>query len=264
MPKYGMVIDLQKCVGCGACAVGCKTENNTQNRINGQTMNWSDFYVKQEGRFPNVVATTLPVLCNHCSDAACVKACPVSPKAIYKREENGISIHNDHRCIGCRMCQEACPYSSMDVDAEQAQYSVLSFNEFDEDRHPAYTDATELIKECTASGAETAKKGGDLPPYHTRYKHPDYESVRRAGITEKCMFCEHRVVNGLKPYCTTVCPSQGRVFGDLNDPNSEVSRLLKLYPAQRLKNNKGEFLKAGEKGTDPNVYYIRGYSKRKV
>jgi Fe-S-cluster-containing dehydrogenase component len=68
MPKYGMVIDLQKCVGCGACALACKTENNTQDRTNGQTFNWADFIHRTEGKFPNVNYTAMPVLCNHCSN----------------------------------------------------------------------------------------------------------------------------------------------------------------------------------------------------
>ncbi|WP_198134510.1 4Fe-4S binding protein [Geotalea uraniireducens] len=90
MPKqYGMVIDLQKCVGCGACALACKTENNTQARANGQTYNWADFIYKEEGKFPKVSFTAIPVLCNHCSDAPCVKACPVQPKSsVQNRRRN--------------------------------------------------------------------------------------------------------------------------------------------------------------------------------
>ena len=76
MPKYGMVIDLQKCVGCGACALACKTENNTQDRAKGQTFNWADYLMKAEGKFPKTKFEVKPVLCNHCTDALCVKALP--------------------------------------------------------------------------------------------------------------------------------------------------------------------------------------------
>lgn len=258
MPKYGMVIDLQKCVGCGACALACKTENNTQDRTKGQTFNWADFIMKEEGKFPNMKFTARPVLCNHCTDAPCVKACPVTPKAMHKHE-NGMTIHNQERCIGCRRCQKACPYSSEDVDKSKAAYSVISFNDFEDVVHPFYNDKKELIPGCTSSGADVSKTVGNLPPHRSMYKHSDYASVREKGRVEKCMFCEHRVVNGELPYCVVSCPAKARIFGDISDPASEVSGLIKKHKTVSLKNNKGELLKPGEKGTQPNVYYIRSF-----
>ncbi|MFN4131821.1 MAG: 4Fe-4S dicluster domain-containing protein [Caldimicrobium sp.] len=261
MPKYGMVIDLQKCVGCGACALACKIENNTPLRRDGQTFNWADFLYKSEGKYPNFKFMAIPVLCNHCDDAPCVKACPVTPKAMHKHS-NGITAHNTERCIGCRACQDACPYSALNVEEEKVQYSVISFNEHDKDTHPFFKDKQEVYPGATASGAELAQKAGEIPPHRNIWYHSDMANVRPGGKVEKCMFCEHRVLSGLKPACVEACPAGARIFGDLSDPKSEVSQLLKKYKAFRLKNNKGEILKPNEKGTGPNVYYIRSFSKR--
>ena len=261
MAKYGMVIDLHKCTSCGACGMGCKTENNTDDPSDGQTFNWADFYNQMDGVFPNVFFKALPVLCNHCTDAPCVDVCPVTPKAMYKKE-NGITMHNQERCIGCRQCQDACPYSSMDVNEEKTQYSVISFNEFGKTVHATYQDNTELIKGITTSGAEIAKKSGSIPPHATKYEHPDYNHVRSDGVVEKCILCDHRLANGQQPTCVVVCPAEARIVGDFDNPDSEVSKLLKQYGSRRLEGNNGEFLAAHESGLEPNVHYIRTYSVR--
>ena len=148
MPKYGMVIDLQKCVGCGCCTMACKSENNTRTRANGQSYNWADLVIKTEGTFPKVKHTTLPVLCNHCTNAPCIENCPVTPKAMFKAEDN-TTLHNQDRCIGCRACQMSCPYSHEQLDDKSLSgetYSVISFNFEGKDTQPQWTDQTELIK----------------------------------------------------------------------------------------------------------------------
>jgi Fe-S-cluster-containing dehydrogenase component len=251
MTQYAMVIDLQKCVGCGACALACKTENNTALRKKGQTYNWADYIHETTGKFPNTGYKTMPVLCNHCTDAPCVEACPVEPKAMYKTED-GITMLNNERCIGCRACQEACPYSQEEVkgDGSTGQYSVISYNEEGQPSQAFYADKSELIPGITSSGAEIAKLAGDTPPHRTRYTHPDYEDVRRDNIVEKCIFCDHRLKNGELPYCVVSCPAGARIFGDRNDPNSDVAKLLKKHKAIVLK---------PEEGTSPNVFYIRNY-----
>ncbi len=250
MAQYAMIIDLHKCVGCGACAIACKTENNTQNRQNGQSFNWADFLYETKGVFPNINHTTRPVLCNHCSNASCVEACPVTPKAMFKTKD-GITMHNDERCIGCRMCQDECPYSKQDVKI--GEWSVLSFNEFDEKTQKFFRDPSPAIPKATTSGKELSQRTRSVPPHRTKYHHPDYDDVRRPGISEKCIFCDHRIKNGELPYCVVSCPSRARVFGDSDDPSSEVAKLKKKHTLSVLKPGAG---------TIPNVYYIRSFKAK--
>lgn len=255
MARLGMVIDLERCVGCGACAFACKAENNTRTRGEGQSHNWADFLMKTEGTFPRVTHSVIPVLCNHCSAAPCVAACPVDPKALFKTPD-GITMHDQALCIGCRLCQEACPYSA-DVLGESSlageAYSVISFNAFEKSTQPVWTDRTELIPGCTASPAETASRAGAATPMLNQYAGGDVQPLRKAGVVEKCTFCYHRVSHGLPPACVEACPSQARIFGDQDDPGSAIAEALKAHKSFRLKE---------EKGTRPNVHYIGKYSAR--
>jgi Fe-S-cluster-containing dehydrogenase component len=253
--RLGMVIDLARCVGCGACAFACKAENNTRNRDGGQSHNWADFLMKTEGTFPNVTHWVMPVLCNHCTNAPCVEACPVTPKAMYKTPE-GITMHNDELCIGCRKCQSACPYSNRTLGEESLNgeaYSVISFNRPDADTQPQWRDKTALIPGVTASGAETAQRAGAMPPTLNRWQAGDVDAVRRAEVVEKCTFCYHRTSQGLQPACVEVCPSKARIFGDQDDANAEIAKVLKAQKSFRLQE---------DKGTKPNVHYVGKYSAR--
>lgn len=251
MARYGMVIDLQKCVGCGACALACKTENNTQNSNNGQTFNWADFTYRESGKFPNVKYASIPVLCNHCSKAACVDVCPVKPKKAMFKTPDGITMHNDKRCIGCRRCQKACPYSEKDAEGEKVDYSVISYNKRRKETHPTYADKEALIPGCTTSGAELAAKTGAKPPHATVYHSGDYGCVREDGVVEKCILCAHRLAKKEQPYCVVSCPAGARTAGDLDDPKSDAAKLLKKHKPFQLK---------PEAGTEPNVHYIRSFS----
>ncbi|MBI4709942.1 MAG: hypothetical protein HY759_02375 [Nitrospirae bacterium] len=138
------------------------------------------------------------------------------------------------------------------------------------------TALTELIKGCTSSPAEVAGKANAVPPHkhayaykdEKDYKNPketkgkgDLKDVRPDGWIEKCTFCIHRVRRGEDPYCVVSCPSQARIFGDLENPDSKVSQLIKKYKPMRLKDNKGAWLKDSEleKSTKPNVFYIRSF-----
>jgi Fe-S-cluster-containing dehydrogenase component len=138
-------------------------------------------------------------------------------------------------------------------DGSGGEYSVISYNEEGKPTQPFYTDTSELIKGCTTSAAEQAKLAGTNPPHKTVYFHPDYESVRRDNIVEKCILCDHRLKVGKQPYCVDSCPSGARVVGDIQDPDSQVFKLLRKHKSFVLKE---------EDGTSPNVYYIRDYGPR--
>jgi molybdopterin-containing oxidoreductase family iron-sulfur binding subunit len=102
MPRYGMVVDLRKCIGCHSCVVACKAEHNTPKGIL-QT----NVLERELGKFPNVVRVFLPVLCNHCEEPTCVEVCP--SQATTKRED-GVVMIDFQKCIGCGACVEHCPY----------------------------------------------------------------------------------------------------------------------------------------------------------
>lgn len=256
MAKYGMAIDLNKCVGCGACGIACKTENNTEHQRSGEKFNWADFYVHTEGKFNqgNFRYLVYPVLCNHCTDAPCIKNCPVTPKAIFKTPD-GITMHNNATCIGCKRCQNDCPYSTPKVLETKNQYSVISYNSWDMHVHATWKNNTAVIPNGTSAPDEVSTATGALPPYKNEFTHADYNAVRPTNVTEKCYFCHHRVKNGEEPYCVVSCPSKARTFGDLSDASSQINKVIaKGY--KQLRNNKGEFLSNGEKGTSPNVFYV--------
>jgi len=100
--RYGVVIDLRKCIGCHTCSVACKRENEVPLGV------WRS-WVKQveKGQYPYVRKSFLPLLCNNCASPICVTVCPV--KASYQRPD-GVVLVDPHRCIGCRYCMAACPY----------------------------------------------------------------------------------------------------------------------------------------------------------
>lgn len=253
--RFGMVIDLQRCVGCGACAFACKAENNTRTRGDGQSFNWADFVMKTEGTFPNVTHWVMPVLCNHCSNAPCVEICPTEPKAMFKTPE-GITLHDSEQCIGCRRCQRACPYSNRELGPESLNgetYSVISFNPDGKPVQPQWADTTALIAGCTSAPADVAKAAGVAIPALNAFVEGDEKNVRPDGVVEKCTFCYHRTLKGLQPACVEVCPSKARIFGDQDDPKSEIAQVLGAQKSFRLQE---------DKGTKPNVHYINKYSAR--
>jgi molybdopterin-containing oxidoreductase family iron-sulfur binding subunit len=229
--KWVMVIDLQKCTGCGACTLACKNENNVPDG-----MFWASHISQTEGTFPNVRHDYIPTLCNHCAKAPCVKVCPTS--AMHK-SDGDITMHDPNKCIGCRYCMIACPYN------------VISFN--DRESHTRWRTGTATIEDCTSVPEEVTKQvnGNVLPYSNPEREDGKYIGIRPKGIVEKCTLCNHRTSIGKLPYCVEKCPPKARVFGDLNDPDSEVSKLLGKYTPFRLKEHLG---------TEPKIYYIRSYN----
>lgn len=177
--QYAMLIDTRRCIGCHACTVSCKSENNVPL---GSYRCWVEY--TEKGQFPNVDRSFLPRLCNHCSEPACVSVCPTG--ATYKRKEDGIVVIDEDMCIGCKYCIQACPYDA-------------------------------------------------------RFINPN------TGSADKCDFCLHRVSQGVAPACVNTCQGRARIFGDINDTSSEISKIL-------AKNAHSVLLKG--QGTQPNVYYI--------
>jgi molybdopterin-containing oxidoreductase family iron-sulfur binding subunit len=193
--KYSMIIDLEQCVGCDACAVACKLDNGT-----GTDIKWSRVVEEELGSFPEVKKIYLPLQCMHCDEAECVRVCPTG--ATYK-DERGIVLIDYDKCMGCKYCMIACPY--------QARY-------FNQARKPP-------------EGVPAMAEGDRL----------------RKGAVEKCDLCHDRLAQGEAPRCVELCPYDARLFGDKDDPGSEVARRLKQDNPVTLK---------PDGGFGPSIYYL--------
>jgi len=225
MTRWGMVIDTDRCTGCGACVVACHSENNIQTvgeeqAKNGRAMHWLRIERQYEGEFPDVQVRFMPVLCQQCGSAPCEPVCPVY--ATYRTAE-GLNAMVYSRCIGTRYCANNCPYT------------VRFFN----------------------------WHGGEWPKPLDRQLNPDV-SVRPAGVMEKCTFCIQRIHKGkdqakdedrrvrdgdIETACSQSCPTRAITFGDLEDPESQVAQMAKSARASHL---------LEDLGTDPSVIYLQG------
>lgn len=200
--RYGMLIDLRKCVGCTACSIACKGANATPAGIN-----YNKIKKYEVGTFPNAKMKSIPMPCMHCEDAPCVKVCP--SKASIKNEDGIVTI-DASRCMGCRACIIACPYESRQFIWEVgAYYEGQNATPFEEQKQGAFEE----------------------------------------GVVTKCKFCRERLEDGEQPACVQTCIASARIFGDLDDPNSEISKLIVESGAVPFRE---------EQGTQPLVYYVYG------
>jgi molybdopterin-containing oxidoreductase family iron-sulfur binding subunit len=228
-----MVIDVSKCIGCRACAVACKSNNNLPdgiwyNRVlsmgadpdaaieaaggiaevstntdlisgAGATLDLA------QGSYPdNLALSYLPAACQHCMRPLCVEACAAG--ATWRDADTGIVVIDNEICIGCQSCIPACPYNARSFIANE----------------PAYQ-------------AEFAFGDEDAPTHLT-------------GTTEKCTFCANRIERGAVPACMELCLGRCRFWGDLDDPESEASVYLQ---------GKETFSLLESKGTGPSTIYVR-------
>ncbi|HEU4947845.1 MAG TPA: 4Fe-4S dicluster domain-containing protein [Kribbella sp.] len=129
--RYGFAIDQRTCIGCHACTVACKTENDVPV---GQFRTWVKYV--DSGEFPDTTRSFGVMRCNHCTDAPCVKICPT--QALFKREDGIVDFDSD-RCIGCKSCMQACPYDAIYIDADDhtAAKCNLCAHRVDNDLEPA-------------------------------------------------------------------------------------------------------------------------------
>lgn len=207
-----MVIDLRKCVGCGACTAICSQTNKMQINM------WRRVFDCGISDPPERQRVLLPISCMHCTEAPCQEVCPTT--ATYSRTDKIVDIKYD-LCVGCGYCIVACPYHAR----------TIIFNK-------------KYNYDAEATSQELDKVGPNLD---------------HIGICKKCNFCLPRVDAGLgsglqpgldpeaTPMCVNSCSSEALYFGDLDDPTSNVSRLIRENKTARLQE---------ELGTDPSVYYI--------
>ena len=205
--RWGMIVDLKKCVGCKACTVACKVENHTPPGVA-----YNVVLEEEVGEYPDVRRQFIFRPCMQCANSSCVKVCPTG--ATYHREDGIVAIDYD-KCIGCRYCIAACPYGSRSFD-------------YGEDYHET----------------PTAFESQPSPEYGENRKREKGKSP--SGNVRKCTFCLHRLKKGLSPACAETCMGRAIHFGNLNDPEGrclvhgeKLQRLLSTRSHMRLKEELG-------------------------
>jgi molybdopterin-containing oxidoreductase family iron-sulfur binding subunit len=165
----------------------------------------------ETGKYPSALRQMLPMVCQQCGEPPCMEVCPTGATT---KDEFGVVHVDPDLCMGCKYCIMACPYGSRQAVGEWSTY---------------FPDAE-----------------GDLDPYEA-YAKRAWEEKYDYGIAAKCDFCKERVEDGRMPACVDVCPAKARYFGDLDDPESEISILIRRGRGFQLN---------PEFGTDPACYYL--------
>ncbi|HZY78821.1 MAG TPA: TAT-variant-translocated molybdopterin oxidoreductase [Cyclobacteriaceae bacterium] len=260
---WGMAIDMNACNGCGACVVSCNVENNVaivgkDEVIRRREMHWlridryyssayeTDNYKKLEIAAENPEVTFQPMLCQHCNNAPCETVCPV---AATTHSTEGLNQMTYNRCIGTRYCANNCPYK------------VRRFNWF------KYHDNQKFAQSNPAANTDLGRM----------VLNPDV-TVRSRGVMEKCSFCAQRIQLGklnakkerrplkdgeVDVACATACTSGAIVFGDMNNPESRISKLLKITvdekgaaPTDKKTANPRAYRVLEDIGVKPNIFYL--------
>jgi Fe-S-cluster-containing dehydrogenase component len=215
--KFVMVIDLAKCKNALKCVSAC----NKHHYVTGDNA-WLKVHKMQESK--DTASYWMPRTCMHCDQPACVTVCPVG--ATFKRRDGLVLIDNE-RCIGCRFCMAACPYSTR----------VFNWSEPDQGE---ITLSMDMPMEMEMGDTHNSPDFGGKP------------SIK--GTPDKCDFCPHTIKNGELPHCVTACPNGVFYFGDKYEDtvtNGEVTLRL-----SKLLEDKAGYRLLEELGTAPSVYYL--------
>jgi molybdopterin-containing oxidoreductase family iron-sulfur binding subunit len=225
MTRYAMAIDLDRCTGCEACVAACRVENNVpfpdpEEPTGGRSMAWMEMLRTVEGEFPRASARFLPLPCMHCEDAPCVKVCPVG--ATYQSED-GIVGQVYARCIGCRYCTTACPYTRRFFNWRAPKWREPLEQMLNPD---VSVRPKGVVEKCTFC-VQRIRKVKESARRDKRHVRDD--ELRRL------------------PACAATCPTDAITFGDLDDPDSEVAVLSRSPRSTRL---------FEDLGTRPKVFYL--------
>jgi MoCo/4Fe-4S cofactor protein with predicted Tat translocation signal len=257
---WGLAIDMNSCIGCGACTIACQVENNVsvvgkQEVLNRREMAWiriDRYYSSPEGASTNEElelaadnpeVTFQPMMCQHCNNAPCETVCPV---AATTHSSEGLNQMTYNRCIGTRYCANNCPYK------------VRRFNWF------KYHDNKDFATVNVAQNDDLGKM----------VLNPDV-TVRARGVIEKCSMCVQRIQAGkltakrearkvqdgdINTACASACPTNAIVFGDMNDPESNITKMLKIQEdttsALKEVNEERAYHVLEEINVSPNVWYF--------